>query len=164
MKKNHFVLALLLVLSLTIPSRVWGWGASGGDGTRYAMLQETAVFINNSGAALSAGDVVILDTTATAGTTLGAYVTTTTSADDDLVIGVVTSASTANGLPVVVVTRGPVDTRCNEFADDVASGDEVGSDTKPKNCGGGPELGLPLEDGSGLNEDLLFVWVDKGVD
>ena len=162
MRMNKLFLFFSLIVSLVFGmSRLaFSWGVAPGDGTNFGMLQETAVFLNNSGAVMSAGDVVILDTTATAGTTLGAYVTTTTSADSKLVMGVVKSVSVANGLPVVVVTRGPVDTYTNDSGDSITAGSAVGTATTAKFCGGGSELGIALESGGSTFGELDFIWVD----
>ena len=140
--------------------------SAGGDGTKYAALQETAVFFNNSGATLSAGQVVILDLSGsgvTADTTLGSYVTLVSGADSILAIGVVKSTESLNQTPVVVVTEGPVDTYCVDSADAVSSGAAVGTASDAQSmtgrCGGGTNLGIALEAGSGGNFDKLFVWV-----
>ena len=160
-----FILASLLLMSSALinSSEVFGWGSTGGDGTLYRPIQETAVFLNNSGSTLSAGDVVILDTAGsglTAGTTLGAYITTTTGADSIMAVGVVKSTSVADDLPVVVVTKGVVDTKCHDSTDGVTVATAVGTATSGRACGGGTNLGVALEAGAGYDEDYLFIWVD----
>ena len=161
MKKiNSLFLALLMVFAINGLS--WGWGGATGDGSDYKMLQETAVFFNNSGGSLSTGDVVILDTAGTgvtADTTLGGYVTTTASADSVLVVGVVLSASVADQRPVVVVTKGVARVFCQDNSDAVSINTAVGSTTLAKQCGGGTNLGIALEAGTGNNSDLITVWI-----
>src|SRR3990167_2833466 len=123
MKNRNFIYSLLSVslavlLSLSVTGKVWAWGATGSDGGNYEALQETAVFLNNSGTTMEAGDVVILDvyqSGVSTGTTLGSYVMianndAASQTDSILVVGVVKSTSVANDLPVVVVTKGPVNT------------------------------------------------------
>ena len=158
---NSLFLALLMVLAIN--GLCYGWGSQGGDGSDYKQLQETAVFYNNSGKALSAGTVVILDSTATAGSTLGAYVTRATAADSVLVVGVVKSISAADGTPVVVVTKGPVDTLCSDSSDAITTLTAVGTTSlasKTGECGGGTNLGIALEAGAGTDGDTLMVWID----
>ena len=140
--------------------------SSGGDGSNYAALQETAVFFNNSGATLSAGQVVILDTAGTgvaADTTLGSYVTLVSGADSVLAVGVVKSTESLDQTPVVVVTEGPVDTYCVDSADAVSINTAVGTASDAQSmtgrCGGGTNLGIALEAGGGGNFGKLFVWV-----
>lgn len=164
-KLKYLFLALVLVCALSLQTNraAFGWSSTGGDGTDYLALQEVAVFFNNSGGTLSAGDVVILDTSGsgvTAGTTLGAYVTTTSSADSVLVMGVVKSNSVADQRPIAVVTKGPVDTFCNDANDAVTVDTAVGTTTiLAGKCGGGTNLGIALEAGSGTDVDKLIVWV-----
>ena len=149
---------------LTISGAAFGWGTNGGDGGRFTQLQETAVFFNNSGSTLSAGDVVILDTTATSGSTLGAYVTTTTSGDSTLAIGVVKSRSVADQRPITVVTRGPVQAFCqNSSGTNVATGTAVGTYTTAATCDSGTNLGVALAPGglsdAKLTDDKSWIWV-----
>ena len=156
--KKLFLIATLLLAGVLVNSTV----VLAGDGSYFGDLQETGVFFNNAGGELSAGDVVILDTAGsgvTAGTTLGAYVTTTTSADSVLVVGVVKSRTSADQTPVVVVTAGPVDTRCHDASDGVSINTAVGSATTARKCGGGTNLGVALEAGTGFDNDLLMVWI-----
>lgn len=162
MKKLFLIAALLLGGFSGNAYAVSG----GGDGSNYAQLQETGVFFNNSGATLSAGQVVILDTAGTgvaANSTLGSYVTLVSGADSVLAVGVVKSTESANQTPVVVVTEGPVDTYCADSSDAVSINTAVGTTSDAQGmtgrCGGGTNLGIALEAGSGGNFDKLFVWV-----
>lgn len=97
-------LALALVLMFTGPAFAWG---PGGDGTRYSQLPLVVNVYNNSGSALTSGAVVVWDTSATAGSTLGSYVTTTTTADNDLAAGVVFDDSIAASSSGRIVVWGP---------------------------------------------------------
>lgn len=169
MKYKSFAVAAFLLVSIFVAKEVvYGWGASSGDGGRYTQLQETAVFFNNSGGVLSAGDVVILDTTGTgvsSGTTLGGYVTSTTSADSTLVVGIVKSVSSADQTPVVVVTKGPTPANCqNAAGTNVIAGTAVGSYTTARTCDSGTNLGIAIAPGAGLNYlstgNQSWVWVD----
>jgi hypothetical protein len=170
MKKLFLIAALLLGVVLNSKA-AFAWGSAGGDGSSFAALQETAVFFNNSGATLSAGQVVILDTAGTgvaADSTLGAYVTLVNAADSARVVGVVKSTSVADQKPVVVVTKGPIDTQCADSGDAVSINTAVGTTTIGTSggsngvglCGGGTNLGVALEAGDGTNSGKLYVWVD----
>ena len=170
MKKLFLIAALLLASIFVNNNSVFALQASG-DGSRFAALQETAVFFNNSGQTLSAGQVVILDTAGTgvaADTTLGSYVRLTASADSVLVVGVVKSTTALDQTPVVVVTEGPVDTQCADSGDAVTINTAVGTTTIGPDggvsgigglCGGGTNLGIALEAGSGTDSAKLYVWV-----
>ena len=161
--KKLFLIAALLLTGMLFNSQAVLALQAGGDGTNFAALQETAVFLNNSGTTMSAGQVVILDSTGTADTTLGAYVTHSYSADSILVVGVVKSTLVQTGQPVVVVTEGPVDTQCYDSTDAVTTLTAVGSSAGSGNtlgvCGGGTNLGFALEAGDGTNAGKLYVWV-----
>lgn len=171
MKKNTlFSLLLIGILTLSLTGKAWGWGATGSDGGRFDALQETAVFFNNSGDTLDAGEVVILDTYQTGvatGTTLGSYVTlsggqASAAADSVLAVGVVKSTSVADQRPVVVVTKGPISTLCDDSSDAVSVRTAVGTSgsSVTGRCGGGTNLGIALEAGDGTNGDGIVVWVD----
>ena len=160
--KKFNILALLFVGILTINGVAFGWGSTGGDGSDYGQLQETAVFFNNSGVKVVHGNPVVLDldgTGVTAGTTLGSYVERINGADSILAVGVVKHPS-LNQTPVVVVTKGPIDTLAADSSDAVTSGSAVGTSTRPGEIGGGTNLGIALEAGAGTDGDYLFVWVD----
>jgi len=163
MKKYFMSFALLFALVFALNGVAFGWGTTGGDGSDYRQLQETAVFYNSAGHKLVHGQAVILDTTdGTAGSTLGAYVTDVTgTADSVLVVGVVKEAS-ENGTPVIVVTKGPIDALADDAADAVSAGSAVGTSgsTAYGSIGGGTNLGIALENGAGTNGDYLMIWVD----
>ncbi len=160
MKKLFIFSALLIVSILAVSGVAFGWGSQGGDGSDYGQLQETAVFYNNSGAKMVHGQAVVLDSTGTAGSTLGAYVTTLKTADSVLVVGVVKSPA-ADGTPVVVVTKGPIDTLVADSTDAVTTLTAVGTSTTELGAvGGGTNLGIALEAGDSTDGSYLFVWVD----
>lgn len=164
-KKLFSIAALLFAFVLAFDGVVFGWGAASGDGSNYGQLQETAVFFNNSGARLVHGEAVVLDldgTGVTAGTTLGAYVEMlTNSADSILAVGCVKYASD-DQTPVVVVTKGPIDALAADSSDAVTSGSAVGTSGAGGRgmIGGGTNLGIALEAGSGSDNDYLFIWAD----
>ena len=141
----------------------FGWGSQGGDGSNYRQLQETAVFYNNSGVRLYHGDAVILDSTGTADTTLGSYVTYSSAADSVLAVGVVVQGGQI-GQPVVVCTKGPAMARVDDSSDAVTTLTAVGTCTSSgatnHNVGGGSNLGIALEAGDGTNNDEIIIWVD----
>src|SRR3990167_4276486 len=162
-KKLFSLTALLFALVLAFNGACFAWGSASGDGSNYGQLQETAVFFNNAGTRLVHGNAVVLDldgTGVTAGTTLGAYVERTVSADNVLVVGVVKVAA-ENQTPVIVVTKGPIDTLAQDSTDVVTSGAAVGTTaTGAGAVGGGTNLGIALEASAGTDQDYLFVWVD----
>ena len=181
MKKLYLILFATLLIIPMFNGVALGWGSSGGDGTSYGALQETAVFFNNSGSTLSAGDVVILDLSGTgvaSGTTLGAYVTTTTSADVQYVAGVVKTRSSADQTPVVVITAGPAETFCdnvngtalvnglNNLGGKIQGG-AVGTYTTAATCDSGSNLGISLGAAGGVDKNdnnKSWVWVELGVE
>ncbi len=161
--KNLFRSFAAFALVLLVAGPAFAWGAAGGDGARYGQVQETAVFLNNSGSTLTSGTVVVLDTTATAGSTLGSYMTTTNSADSIIVLGVLKSSSVINGAPGVVVTRGPIDTLYAGATDNsVAAGAAVGTaNGVTGQVGSGTNLGVALEATTGASDyGLIWIWVN----
>lgn len=173
MKNLNFIYSLLLMsfLSLSVTGKVWAWGATGSDGSNGQALQETAVFFNNAGETMTAGTVAVLDTGGSGvatGTTLGAYVTTPsdfaaegTKADTILAVGVVKSTA-SDQRPVVVITKGPADTLIDDSSDAVTLRTAVGVSglAGSDNAGGGTNLGIALEGGSGSDSDQIYIWVD----
>lgn len=174
MSKRLFSLAALLFASVLAFSGVaFGWGSTGGDGSDYGQLQETAVFFNNSGKKMVHGQAVVLDldstasttdpvkSAITAGTTMGAFVETLiAAADSDLAVGVVKVAS-ANQTPVIVVTRGPIDTLVQDATEGISAGSQVGTAGSGTTglVGVGTNLGVALEAGDGTNGSYLYIWV-----
>lgn len=164
MKKYFSLVALLFALVFAFNGVAFGFGSTGGDGSNYRALQETAVFLNASNATLTTGQAVILETNTseiTSGTTLGAAVTTVTSADSIMVVGVVSEGSYLDGTPVVVITKGPAQARCADSSDAIAGSAAVGTTTLSAGyVGGGTNLGIALENGDGTDGDLAYIWVD----
>lgn len=157
-KHNLFILALL-VMVLAIPFKAFSWGATGLDGKNFGQLQETAVFYNNSGQSLTAGLAVILDTSGTAGTTLGGYITISATADSVLAVGVTKDTCPASS-SCVVVTKGPAKVYASDSTDAVTSGSAVGTTaTREGYIGGGTNLGIALEAGDGTDGDEIYIWV-----
>lgn len=168
---RHFKISALLIVGLFVFSgAVHPWGATGGDGTRAAAIQETAVFYNNSEFTMTEGMIVVKDNSGgTAGTTLGAYVTITTSADASTIVGVVKSSSAAADTPVVVITKGPADTLVLDSSDPITISQYVGTGTTrgyggacAGNAGAG-YLGQAMEVGDGTDTGRVWVWVDPGI-
>ena len=176
MRNRKFIYSLLSVslavlLSLSVTGKVWAWGATGSDGGNAQALQETAVFFNNSDETMTAGTVAVLDTGGagvSTGTTLGAYVKTpssvnqwVTKTDTVLAVGVVKSTA-SDQRPVIVVTKGPVDTLVDDSSDAVTIRTAVGVSglAGSDNAGGGTNLGISLEAGSGSDGDQIYIWVD----
>lgn len=174
MNKNRlFVIAALLLSGILFNNKaVFAWGTNGGDGSLYTQTQETAVFFNNSGGTRSQGDVVILDTARSGvvtDTTLGAYIAISDGtqagqprADSILAIGVVKSLTCADQKPCVVVTKGPALTTIADSSDAVSNFTAVGTagSGTAAAAGGGTNLGIALEPGSGSDGDQIIVWVD----
>jgi len=178
--KMRKFLSLLIIplLVFSFSGMAFGWGSTGGDGSDYHQLQETAVFYNNTVSTqpdttrMYHGQAVILDldgTGVTSGTTLGAYVELpahgNAGGDSVLVVGVVAEAS-SNGFavssPVVVVTKGAALAQITDAADAVTGGNAVGTCDAigAGNVGDGSNLGIALENGDGTDSDEIIIWVD----
>jgi hypothetical protein len=153
----------LIACLFAVSGVAFGWGS--GDGSDYGQLQETTVFFNNSGVRLVHGMAVIIDvsgTGVTAATTMGAYVTgATASADSNYVVGVVKEAAN-DQMPVVVVTRGPIDALVQDSSEAISAGTQVGTaGTGTIGCvGAGTNLGVALEAGDGTDGSYLYIWVN----
>jgi len=105
--KKLLVLCLFVSVLLVFNSQVWAEQSSQtANGRVYVDNQVFTMAYNNSGSEIQSNNVVILDTTGTAGSTLGAYITTSTTADDYRVFGV-TDETIATGAVGRVVIRGP---------------------------------------------------------
>lgn len=172
------LLSILLVplFVFTFSGTVFGWGSTGGDGSDYRQLQETAVFYNNTAAGAHSdysvyhGQAVILDTDGSdvsSGTTMGAYIEKPASgsgnADSVLVVGV---AAGSGGpwlvsRPIVVVTKGPALVQVEDLSDAIAAGDSVGCGDilGEGSIGEGTNLGIALEAGDGTDGDEIIIWV-----
>lgn len=175
--KKYLSLAILLcavAFNGIAVQEVQAWGSATGDGQEYRQLQETAIFFNNSGTTLTQGDVVVTDVdgdNVSTGSTLGSYVTTVSQefdgghygANSILVRGVVLSTSVANQRPVVVVTKGPALTTCDDSTSAVSEFTAVGTVSRANDnphCGGGTNLGVSLEAGDGTDGDQLIIFVE----
>ena len=124
--------------------------------------QELITIYNNSGSALTSGTVVIWDTTGTAGTTLGGYVTTTTSADSNLAAGVVVSDSIPASERGVICTKGPCQVlMANSTDGTAAAGTPIGTSTVAGQAGNAasdaPIVGTSLQT-SAVSSDTLVIW------
>src|SRR3990167_2286523 len=169
--RQYALLLIFLLISGAYVNKVFGWGSAGGDGQHYQQIQETAVFFNNSGASLTLGDVVLLDTAGvgvSTGTTLGSYVVPNNPVlpgvnvvlDSVMAVGVVRHTC-ADQRPCVIVTKGPALTTCNDSSDAVANKTAVGTSLLQTwgRCGGGTNLGIAMEAGDGTDGDQLIIWV-----
>lgn len=109
MKKFCLVLlSALLVFSMASQARAEQSTASA-TGSSYLDNQVYTMAYNNSGSDITSHSVVILDTSGTAGSTLGAYITTTTTADHWAVAGVTVDPNCVAGTPCRVCIRGPIE-------------------------------------------------------
>jgi len=173
-KRLFSLVTLLFAIVLASNGVAFGWGSTGGDGEDYGQLQETAVFFNNSGIRIVHGMAVVLDLDSTASstdpvkiaptaeTTLGACVEAlVATADSDLAVGVVKVAAN-NQTPVIVVTKGPIDTLVQDSSEAIAAGGQVGTAGTGTAglVGAGTNLGVALEAGDGTNASYLFIWVN----
>lgn len=169
MKKILRIFLAIPLLVFLVSGVAFGWGSTGGDGSRYTQLQETAVFYNNSDETMYHGFAVIIDTagsggTVTSGTTLGAYATYVDGDSDPRAVGIVANASSSGfgaDMPVVVVTKGPTYAMCADATDVVTIAQSVGTSTHGGGwyVGGGDNLGVALEAGDGTDGDEIIVWV-----
>jgi hypothetical protein len=101
---NKFILIALLMVSVST-------ARAENSATAYdASFRSQQVFVtayNNSASTLSRDNVVILDTSGTAGSTLGAYVTTNGSTTDSVYVFGVTDESILSGSLGRICVRGP---------------------------------------------------------
>lgn len=171
MNKKGLFLSVLLFALFAFSGTAYPWGSTGGDGTRYSQVQEVGIFYNNSGATITTGMIVLNDTTGTAGSSLGSYVTTTSTADSSGIVGVVKSTSCADGQYCEVITKGPADTLVLDSTDAVSTGNTIGTSSTTGYGGvfGGYDittygsnniLGRALEDGDGTDTGFVYVWVN----
>ena len=158
-RKRLFVLpALLIALVFAFGSTGYPWGSTAGDGASYGQVRETAVFINDSGATITSGMVVILDTSAT-GNALGSTVTTVAGNDSVLAVGVVLSESVVDGGKAVVVTYGAAEVIANG-SDNWTSGQAIGTtNATAGHSGDGTNLGIALEASVSGRTDHYRAWI-----
>lgn len=101
---RKFILFALFILAFAPVVRAEN-SATAYDGKYYSQQVFVSAY-NNSASAISRDNVVAIDTTATAGTTLGGYIATTTTTDSVYVFGVTDETIGAGALGRVCV-RGP---------------------------------------------------------
>lgn len=165
MKKFIFILSALLVFSVSARAEQSPQTATG---TRYQDNQVFTIAYNNSGAEIQSNSVVILDTTATENTTLGAYITTTTTADSAYVFGV-TGETIASGASGRVCIRGPhrvLDTDSTHAAGAIlATSTTAGKTTTYSTADGttGGYLGHVIGATSDLGANYAWVWVNPQI-
>jgi len=157
--KKFSLFALLIALVVAFSGVCFA-----GDGADYRQLQETSVFYNNYNGTLEDGQAVVLDVSATAGTTLGSYITVLSgSADSVLAVGVISEqqASCAYQQPCIVVTKGPVYALSLDSSDAITNSTAVGTSGSAGYgyIGGGTNLGIALEAGDGTDTGETVIWV-----
>ena len=167
-KRRILYSTLLVAICLAISGVAFPWGSTGGDGSRYAQVRETGVFYNNSGSTISDGMIVVIDTSGTAASTLGSYITTSSTDGASGIVGVALGDCAA-ATACVVVTKGPADTLVIDSGSNViATGAVVGvSNTtgygwSSQGAADGvkAKLGRALEAGDGTSTGKVYVWVD----
>jgi hypothetical protein len=171
MKKfSIFILFALLVLGFSAQVRA-EMSPSSATGTSYLDNQVLTVAYNNSGSDITSKSIVILDTSATAGSTLGAYITTTSTADSKMVIGVIEDPTCTAGTSCRVAIRGPHAvwfTRTG--AASLAEGDLVSTSTtagrateySTSDGTAGGILGRALK-ASSTDGDIWWVWLEPKI-
>ena len=162
MKKIFFiVLSALLLLGIT---QAWAeMSPSAVSGTSYLDNQVYTIMYNNSGTNIAKNAVVILDTTGTAGSTLGSYITTTTSAGSQYVIGV-TDEAIATASTGRICRRGP-------HLVNTATGETTGATLTTSTTAGKADTGTSTSNQYGYlgvnlgNSDtnVYWVWVNPSV-
>lgn len=167
MKKLFIVISALLVFGLISQVRA-EQSPQTATGTRYQDNQVFTIAYNNSGAEIQSNSIVILDTTATLGTTLGAYITTATSADSPYVFGI-TDETILTAESGRVCIRGPhqvYDLDATHAAGALlATSATAGRTTTYSAADGtaGGVLGQVIGTPGGLGPNYAWVWVDPQV-
>ncbi len=161
-----FVISALLVLGIAYQARAEMSPQTAG-GT-YLDNQVYTMAYNNSGSSITSYAVVVLDTSATEKTTLGAWITTTTTADDYRVFGV-TDQTIAAGTSGRVCIRGPhrvLDTdSTHALAAILATSTTAAQTTTYATSDGtvGGQLGVVIGATSDLGSNYCWVWVNPQV-
>jgi len=125
-KFSIILLSALLVLGFAISARA-EIGATAYTGVRYEEQQVFTYAYNNSGSEVTSNSIVILDTSATVGTTLGAYFTTDTGGDSNLILGVTADTIPAGSVGKICI-RGPHRVWMNSHAGNSA-GNQISTST-----------------------------------
>lgn len=166
MNKILFSLILSAFLLLGVSQAKAEVGVSAYTGTDYREQQVFTYVYNNSGSELTYNSVVILDTSATAGSTLGAYFTTTTTADSPYVFGV-TDQTIKSGEVGRVCVRGPHTVRLTTESglaagDIVATSGTAGKAVEYSTSDGtvGGYLGTAIVDNTTTFEDRWWIIVN----
>lgn len=166
-KISLFVLSALLVLGLSAQVRA-EQSPSSATGSSFRDNQVFTYCYNNSGSDIQSNNVVVLDTSATKGSTLGAYITTSTTADDVYVFGI-TDETILAGTSGRIVIRGPHQVLDADYthaagallATSTTAGTTTTYSTSDGTAGGvlGQVIGTP----GGLGPCYAWVWVDPQV-
>lgn len=106
MNRNKLLLAICFFVSFVSVAKAEQSATGYSNPGSYADQQVFVVAYNNSASSIARDNVVVLDTTATAGTTLGTFINTTTTTDSVYIFGV-TDEAIASGTVGRVCVRGP---------------------------------------------------------
>lgn len=171
--KKYLYIVLAAIILLNTGQVMAEMSAQGYTGKRYEEQQVFVVVYNNSSASVSANSAVVIDTTATDGSTLGAYINTSTTADSVYAFGV-TGETIASGVIGKVCVRGPIPvyveaTAATQGSSPIVAGDivSVGNDaagsaqeyaTSDGTAGG--QLGVALESAS---SGIVTIWVNPQI-
>ncbi len=165
-----FIIVLSALLVFGISQARAEQSPSSATGSSYLDNQVYTVAYNNSGATIQSYAVVVLDTSATEKTTLGAYITTSTTADDYRVFGVTAGGETcASGTNCRVIIRGParvLDTDATHAVAAIlaASGTTAQATTYSTSDGtAGGYLGHVIGATSDLGPNYCWVWVNPQI-
>lgn len=171
MRKLSIVLiSALLVFGLSIQARA-EQSTSTFTGDRYEEQQVMVYCYNNSGAEIQSNSAVIIDITATAGTTLGTYITTTTTTDSSYVFGV-TDETISSGSVGRICVRGPhkvqfasEDTAAEDTVGTLTPAGKVETTTTTSNKDGilGLALAATAVTDRDYGTDMWWIWVDPYV-
>lgn len=164
-KLSLFVLSALLVLGFTLQARAES-SATAYTGKRFEEQQVFVFSYNNSGAEIQSNSVVILDISATAGSTLGTYITTTTNTDSSYVFGV---ADETIGIGEVgkICVRGPHtvwiasnDTAAEDTLGTYTPAGKAETTTTTSNKDGILGVALAQDTSANGGEDIWWAWIN----
>lgn len=148
MKKLFIVLlSALFIFGIAYQVRA-EQSSSSASGTNYYDNQVYTIGYNNSGADISSNSLVVIDTTGTAGSTLGAYITTTTTQGHNFVFGV-TDEVIADGTSGRICIRGPHKVLVNT-APSIAGATMISSTVAGKADGGQALLNVATAQPNGI--------------
>lgn len=168
MRKLCIILVSALLIGTLVSTARAEQSTSTFTGDRYEEQQVWVYAFNNSGAIIQSNAVVTLDTTATAGTQLGTYITTSVTADDYRVFGV-TGENIGIASVGKVCVRGPKEVldsdKTHALAAILACSTSRGETTTYSTSDGttGGYLGHVIGATSSLGEDYVWVWINPQI-